>query len=164
MHSITCSTQYPSLEGKLDNDNLTIYEISRRDELIQKGIAECREELGKQKSRDMYFFYEGAISGFEACKTMYRFSNYQLAIREEAFELDRELAKSQTLDSNPLAKEIREKLKIYDTEEKTDEDIVWMLKGKRELINFVYNRLRTIRLIQGETRKEYARIMRQMRK
>lgn len=38
---------------------LSELEIKYRDEMIEGGLKECRGLIGQQKSRNMYFFYEG---------------------------------------------------------------------------------------------------------
>ena len=69
-------------------------EIELRDELIKDGIKDCRELIGNQKLKEMYFFYEGSMDGFEECKNLNTLESYVKRIHELSEEEYRELLRS----------------------------------------------------------------------
>jgi len=56
---------------------LSKLESDCRNEMIERGLNECRDLIGKQKSRNMYFFYEGSLEGFEKCRALDDLESYQ---------------------------------------------------------------------------------------
>lgn len=110
--------------------------LERRDKLIEKGLTECKGLLGKQRGRNMYFFYEGSIEGFEECRNLNEFLDYELRLKELNQEELREIGKSSLKDE-----ELRELYHLYNRDEETDINEVWKIKGRRTQINFVYERL-----------------------
>ncbi len=63
-------------------DKFNDYEIGVRDEMISKGIAECRLFLKKQKDPGMFYFYEGSIEGFEECRRYSTHSDFSNRLAE----------------------------------------------------------------------------------
>ena len=102
----------------------------------------CKEFISKQKSIEDYFFYEGSIEGFEECKKFSKFSDFERRIEQLYIEETRELSKSWIKDEM-----LREYLKIFNKNEKTDYNTVFKLKGKRTQIQFVYDKLKAYRLV-----------------
>ena len=131
-------------------DNLI---LKRRDELIRNGIKECRNLIGKQKSTNMYFFYEGSIGGFEECRNLKELSEYESRLKELNEEELREISKSSLKD-----KELRELYHLYNENEETDYDEVWKIKGRRTQINFVYNRLMALGFILKNVKNQSPKI------
>ena len=127
---------------------LSIYESKRRNELIEEGLKECRELIGKQKSEEKYYFYEGSIDGFNECRLFNSFSDFETRLIELQGEELREISKSSLKD-----KHLRELHHLYDTNEETDLGKVWKLKGIRTQVNFVYDRLRATRIIIDNAKK-----------
>ena len=148
---ILCSTKSPifNLEGVVDDwNNLSPRELKYRDELIANGIKECRNLLGKQKTKNMYFFYDGSLDGFEECKDLTKIQAYETRIQELHQEEIREISCSILKD-----RRLREEMKIYDPEERTDEDEVWKIKGRRMQIEFVYGRLKAFKVLCSMKKK-----------
>lgn len=134
------------------NDRLSVNEIAIKERAINTGATECRELLGKQKTRNDYFFYEGSINGFEECRKFVKFSDFEKRINELYVEERREISKSSLADEL-----LREELKIYGRNEKTDYDEVFKTKGIRTQISFVYEKLklfRGIRLMKDEIERD----------
>lgn len=121
--------------------------LKERNELVHKGIEECRNLLGKQKSRKDYFFYEGSIEGFMGCLHMNNFSDYENRINElkklEITEISKSSLKSEAGDIDFL----REQVGIYNPDEGTDYDELFKIKGRRTQIEFVYHRLLAMNVI-----------------
>ena len=127
-------------------------EIERRDELIRDGIKDCRKLIGKQKSRKMYFFYEGSIDGFEECKNLNTLESYVKRIQELSTEESREIAHS--LRGNTEEKRLlKEEWQIYD-DRKMDLNEVCKLKGISTQIEFVYERLKAYQLVYNLIKEE----------
>lgn len=123
-----------------DDDMLTAFELQKRNELTGKGRDECRSLLGKQKTLEDYFFYEGSIDGFEECRNFKKFSDFEKRINELYNEEIREISKSSIKDEI-----LKEQLGIYDKNAKTDDNKVFRLKGVKEQVSFVYERLKLYR-------------------
>jgi len=104
--------------------------------VIDAGVNECRNLLGKQKTIEDYFFYEGSIDGFEECKSFRKMADFEKRIEELHFEENREVSKSSLKDEL-----LREYHKIYSKNEKTDYKEVFRIKGVKEQISFVYDKL-----------------------
>lgn len=121
-----------SLESQ---DELTLEAIIQRDALVSGGITDCKNLLGKQKTREDFFFYEGSIDGFEECKKLSKFSDFEARIYKLHCEERVEISKSSIKDDV-----LREQLGIYDKNAKTDDE-VWKLKGMRTQISFIYEKL-----------------------
>ncbi len=119
------------LEDELSGEELTL-----KNRLIREGINDCKKYLKKQKTKRDFFFYDGSIDGFEECKTFSKFSHFEERIQELYNEEKREISKS-SLGDNAL----REHLRIYNKNEKTEENEVFRLKGMKTQISFVYERL-----------------------
>jgi viroplasmin and RNaseH domain-containing protein len=119
------------LEEMLNN-----FELEKKNVLIDEGLKECKELLGKQKTANDYFFYEGSIEGFEECKYFIEFTDFRKRLEELHFEEIREISKSS------LKNEIlREYFKIYRKDEETDYEKVFKIKGIKTQISFVYEKL-----------------------
>lgn len=121
-------------------DNLSSYESGYRNELADAGIIECRELIGKQKSSEMYYFYEGSIDGFEECKKYSKLSDFEKRLKGLEAKEHREISCSSLKD-----KELREMLGIYDDNEETDINEVWKMKGIRTQVEYVYEGLLAFR-------------------
>jgi hypothetical protein len=134
----------------LNKMKLSNLEIEYRDGMIEKGISECRSLLGKQERRNMYFFYEGSLDGFEECRKFDSLESYVARLEELRKDEMREISCSSLRKDDKDSRMLRESLGIYGNE-KTDEDRVWRLKGIRTQVEFVYERLAAFNLI---TRKE----------
>ena len=120
-------------------------EIELRDELIKDGIKDCRELIGNQKLKEMYFFYEGSMDGFEECKNLNTLESYVKRIHELSEEEYRELLRSLKGDTEEK-RLLKEQYQLYDNKE-TDSDEVWKLKGIITQIDFVYERLKAYKII-----------------
>ena len=129
-------------------------EIERRDELIKDGIKDCKKLIGKQKSKEMYFFYEGSIDGFEECEKLCTLEEYANRIQELSTEESRETAYSSLRKDDEETQLLREELQIYDSNKETDLEKVWRLKGIATQINFVYERLKAYQLVYNLIKKE----------
>ncbi len=119
---------------------LAVPELKHRDRIIENGIRECRDLLGKQTSRLMYFFYEGSIDGFEECRKINSFEAYEQRLDELNKECLREVSCSSLRRNDDEIKLLRERLGIYG-DESTDDDKVYTLKGMKKQIEYVYDRL-----------------------
>jgi hypothetical protein len=114
-----------------------------KNSLIDNGLVDCQRLLGKQKTIGTYCFYEGSIEGFEECKNFYKFSDFEKRICELYFEEIRETVKF------PINSEIlKERLKVYNQDEKMDCEEFFRLKGERTQINFVYDQLKLYRALK----------------
>ncbi len=120
-----------SLEDELSSEELTL-----RNRLVKDGINDCKKYLKKQKTRRDFFFYDGSIDGFAECKDFSKFSHFEKRIQDLYDEEKREISKSSLRDDA-----LREHLRIYNKDEKTNEDEVFRLKGMKTQISFVYERL-----------------------
>ncbi len=129
-------------------------ELEQRDDLIKKGIAECRGLIGKQTSREMYSFYEGSIDGFEECKKLNNLEAYIGRIEELNQTEIKEIAYSFLRGDDMEKILLREELQIYNSNRETDLDKVWKLKGIRTQIEFVYNQLKAYKFILNSIKKE----------
>jgi hypothetical protein len=140
-----CSAHNPNrnLERKIDSDSLSVFEKQRRDELITDGINECHSLIKKQKSPDMFYFYEGSIEGFQECKTYSRLSQFTNRLDE----LNKE--ELQEISGSLKDPELREMSGVYDPNKKMDLKEVWKIKGKRTQVDFVYQRLLAFKLIRS---------------
>lgn len=130
------------LDKMLDN-----FILEQKHELIYKGIEKCRNLLGKQKSGDMYFFYEGSIEGFMECLSMNSSSDYETRLKELREEEIREISKSSLRNNTEERRHLRERLMIYKNDEEIDMDEVFKIKGRRTQIRFVYDRITALELI-----------------
>ena len=129
------------------SDFLSLDELTRRDQLIVEGLASCKAEIGKQKSRDMYFCYEGSLDGFELCSSLCSFGDFE-AKRNEFYMLEtKEIACSSLRSQDEDIQLLRESLGIAPGE-KTDSDKVWQLKGIWTQMDYVYNRLLCYRAVR----------------
>ncbi len=86
-------------------------------EIICEGIKECKSLQLKQKTKTMKKFYEGSIRGFEECKEFKIPEDYKTRLDELSV----------------LNKGFGTKIDI---------EKVWYLKGVRQQIDFVYQRLK----------------------
>ncbi len=132
-----------ALEGiVVDWDTFSSSALAERDELINNGIEECRDLLGKQKSKNMYYLYEGSIEGFEECRTLSTPEAYENRLRELREEEIREISLSSLKGDDEETQRLREGMKIYDPNEKTDDKKLWKIKGRLSQINYIYERLK----------------------
>lgn len=135
----------PAGFANAEDDILTSFELERKNELANNGMNECRKLLGKQRTLDDYFFYEGSIQGFEESRNFKKFSDFEKRISKLYSDERAEISKSAIKDAL-----LREQLSIYDKNAKTNDDEVWRLKGIRTQIVFVYDKLTLYRgLRQG---------------
>ena len=130
---------------------LSQLELERRNQLIKEGVTDCRKLIGKQKSEEDYFFYEGSIDGFEECKNLNSLESYAERIQELYQKEDREIIRSLRRDDEET-KFLKEHYQIYDDGE-PDLDKVWKLKGIRTQIEFIYERLKVCRLLLNVSEK-----------
>ncbi|MFH1248657.1 MAG: hypothetical protein V1660_00710 [archaeon] len=120
-----------------------------KNSLIENGLVDCERLLGKQKTIGNYCFYGGSIEGFEECKNFYKFFDFEKRICELYFEEIRETVKF------PLNSEIlKERLRIYNNNEKMDYEEFFRLKGMRTQINFVYEKLKLYRALKQKSDQE----------
>ena len=133
---------------------LSPIEIELRDKLIERGIKECKYLLKIQDSKDMYFFYEGSIEGFEECRKLSSFEAYDKRWREIMFEEVREIACSLKGDDENT-KNLKEKYHIFDPNEKMDIGRVWKLKGKSAQIGFIHNQLNLFRALYNNAEQNF---------
>ena len=65
---------------ELGQDELNSFEEEMKMGVIDAGVNECRNLLGKQKTIEDYFFYEGSIDGFEECKSFRKMADFEKRI------------------------------------------------------------------------------------
>jgi len=124
-------------------DELKTFELKYRDELISKGMRECRSLIGNQKNQNMYYFYEGSIEGFEECKDYFNYSDFLKRLKE--LHKEEKLEVCSELEDD----ELREIAGLYGAPREMDLKEVWQIKGRRTQIEFVYDKLVAYRLILG---------------
>lgn len=124
----------PAIEDFIDD--LSGRELLLRNKIIESGLGECRFFLAKQKNESHYSFYEGSLTGFEECRNLRKFSEFADRMGSLYREEIREVSKC------PLnSEELKEKLQIYNKNEKTNFNEFFRLKGIRAQILFIHDRL-----------------------
>lgn len=100
-----------------------------RDFLIERGLADCRELLPKQKG-NMVAFYRGAIDEFEFCRTI-----KDIMEMEQRFRELQALGRWQFLATGPSPKEL---------------DLYWYLSGRENQVEFLFERLKLLYCQAGD--------------
>lgn len=136
--------------GDIVSTTLTPQDIKARDEFIEKMREECGLFLKTVNSKEKYSLCEGFLDGLDECEKFTTFEEYLDRIKELTQQQVREYFCSVLEGDEKYIKVLREKVQIYNPNEKTDFNELAKMIGKTTQIGAVYDFLKMRKVMEGK--------------